>query len=163
MAANNSVAFPSGRLVSRGSFDAASVSSLYNPHHQAATEVCELFYGASPPVWQAVERYYDPNATYQNPFITATSKDTIGDVHALSRSLAQLDVPKPSAILYTLFRLSPGGWGEAWFRGVSMWNEVNEVSESESFGMPFNAKTSSSSPSSSELCSPPRRIRSRPA
>ena len=135
MATHNSVAFPSSRLVSRGSFETASVNSLYNPHHQAASEVCELFYGASPPAWQTVERYYDPNATYENPFVTATSKDTIGDVHALSRCLAQLDVPKPSAILRTLFRLSPDHlWNNAWFRGLSMWNEVNDVSECESFG-----------------------------
>ncbi|PIL37398.1 hypothetical protein GSI_01092 [Ganoderma sinense ZZ0214-1] len=134
MAAHNTVTFPTTRPVSRASFDTASVTSLYNPHHAAATEVCELFYGASPPAWQAIERYYDPNAVYENPFITATSKSTIGDVHALARFLGQLDVPKPGAVLCTLFGLSPEHrWREAWFRGVSMWNEVNDVCECESF------------------------------
>ncbi|KAI1796118.1 hypothetical protein LXA43DRAFT_654056 [Ganoderma leucocontextum] len=134
MAAHSTVTFPTTRPVSRASFDTASITSLYNTHHAAATEVCELFYGASPPAWQAIERYYDPNAMYENPVITATSKDTIGDVHALARFLGQLDVPKPGAVLCTLFGLSPGHrWREAWFRGVSMWNEVNDVSECESF------------------------------
>lgn len=135
MATHSTVTFPTTRPVSRASFDTASITSLYNPHHAAATEVCELFYGASPPAWNTIERYYDPNAVYENPFITATSKDTIGDVHALAKFLGQLNVPKPGAVLCTLFGLSPEHrWREAWFRGVSMWNEVNDVCECESFG-----------------------------
>ena len=132
MAAPNTVAFPSARSA-RSSVDNISAWAL--AHHQTAAEICELFYGASPPAWQSVERFYDPNATYENPFITATSKDTIGDVHALARYLSQLDVPKPWAVLCALFRLSEGHrWRDAWFRGVSMWNEINDISECESFG-----------------------------
>ncbi|KAI0751068.1 hypothetical protein C8Q80DRAFT_549181 [Daedaleopsis nitida] len=131
MAASNTVAFPSARSA-RSSMD--NISALSLTHHQTATEVCELFYGASPPAWQAVERFYNPDATYENPFITATSKGTIADVHALARYLSQLDVPKPGAVLCALFRLSEGHrWRDAWFRGVSMWNEINDVSECESF------------------------------
>lgn len=131
MAAPSSVAFPSAPSA-RSSLD---VSTLSLSHHQTATEICELFYGESPPAWQTVDRFYDPNATYENPFVTATSKGTIGDVHALSRYLSSLDVPKPGAILCTLFRLSSDHrWRDAWFRGVRMWNEVNDISECESFG-----------------------------
>ena len=128
----NTVAFPSASA--RSSADVTSLLSL-SAHHQTAAEICELFYGASPPAWQSIERYYDPNATYENPFVTATSKDTIGDVHALSRTLGSLDVPKPGAVLCTLFRLSADHkWRDAWFRGVRMWNEINDISECESFG-----------------------------
>ncbi|RPD66888.1 hypothetical protein L226DRAFT_529295 [Lentinus tigrinus ALCF2SS1-7] len=111
-----------------------NASTLSLTHHQTAAEICELFYGASPPAWQVVDRFYDPNGTYENPFITATSKDTIADVHTLARYLSQLDVPKPTAVLCALFRLSADHhWRDAWFRGVSMWNEVNDISECESF------------------------------
>ena len=132
MASPNTVVFPVTRST-RSSVDNVSMLSL--AHHQTAAEVCELFYGASPPAWQTVERFYDPNATYENPFVTATSKDTIADVHALGRYLSQLDVPKPGAILCAFFRLSADHrWRNAWFRGMSMWNEVNDISECESFG-----------------------------
>ncbi len=146
MAALNTVAFPGARSA-RSSVDDISVLSL--SHHRAAAEICELFYGASPPAWQAVERLYDPNATYENPFITATSKDTIASVHALARYLSQLDVPKPGAVLCALFRMSGGHRSrEAWFRGVSMWNEINDISECESFGEPFSPDRRSSAPPS---------------
>ncbi|TFK94249.1 hypothetical protein K466DRAFT_642333 [Polyporus arcularius HHB13444] len=133
MASSNNVAFPMSRSA-RSSVLWENTPSLSLTHHQTAAEICELFYGASPPAWQAVDRFYDPNATYENPFITATSRDTIADVHTLARHLSQLDVPKPTAILCALFRLSADHrWRDAWFRGVSMWNEVNDISECESF------------------------------
>ncbi|KAH9915447.1 uncharacterized protein BXZ73DRAFT_92612 [Epithele typhae] len=128
--AASSVAFPSARSA-RSSVDTSTYSLS---HHQTAAEVCELFYGDSPPAWAAVERFYDPNATYENPCLTATSRETISDVHLLSRYLSQLDVPKPGAVLCTLFRLSADHrWRDAWFRGVRMWNEINEISECDSF------------------------------
>ena len=132
MAGSNSIAFPSAQSA-RSSIDISTLS--LSAHHQTAVDVCELFYGASPPAWQTVERFYDANATYENPFITATSRDTISDVHTLSQSLSSLDVPKPGAVLCTLFRLSANHrWRDAWFRGVRMWNEINDISECESFG-----------------------------
>ena len=134
MASPNTIAFPVARSA-RSSALSDNASSLSLTHHQTAAEICELFYGASAPAWQAVDRFYDPNATYENPVITATNKDTIADVHTLAQYLSQLDVPKPTAILCALFRLSADHrWRDAWFRGVSMWNEVNDISECESFG-----------------------------
>ncbi|KAI0375932.1 hypothetical protein BV20DRAFT_959993 [Pilatotrama ljubarskyi] len=131
----NSISFPTvpSLTSSQSSLDDASALSL--AHHRTAGDVCELFYGASPPAWQAVERLYDAHATYENPFLTATSKDTISDVHALAHTLSQLDVPKPWAVLRALFRLSGDSarWENTWFRGLSMWNEVNNISECDTF------------------------------
>ncbi|KAI0677272.1 hypothetical protein C8Q78DRAFT_1001932 [Trametes maxima] len=137
MAPPNSISFPTVPSLASSHSSAAEASALSLAHHRTAADACELFYGASPPAWQAVERFYDPHATYENPFVTATSKDTISDVHALAHALSQLDVPKPWAVLRALFRLAPDGgggrWGSAWFRGVSMWNEVNNISECDTF------------------------------
>ncbi|KAI0660716.1 hypothetical protein C8Q70DRAFT_971861 [Cubamyces menziesii] len=134
MATSNPLSFPTvpSLTLSQTSVDETSALSL--AHHRTAADVCELFYGESPPAWQTVERFYDAHATYENPFLTATSKDTISDVHALAHTLSQLDIPKPWAVLRALFRLSPDTrWENTWFRGLSMWNEVNNISECETF------------------------------
>ncbi|KAI0638460.1 hypothetical protein C8Q77DRAFT_434032 [Trametes polyzona] len=130
----NSVSFPTAPSLTSSRDSVAEASALSLAHHRTAADVCDLFYGASPPAWQAVERFYDAHATYENPFLTATSRDTISDVHALAHALSQLNVPKPWAILSALFRVSADSrWGTAWFRGVSMWNEVNNISECDTF------------------------------
>lgn len=129
----NSISFPT--LSSSQESVADNSSALSLAHHRTAADVCDLFYGASPPAWQAVERLYDAHATYENPFLTATSRNTISDVHALGHALSELNVPKPWAVLLSLFRLSPDTrWGTSWFRGLSMWNEVNNISECDTFG-----------------------------
>ena len=56
MAAPNSVMFPGPR----SNRSSVSIDNFSLIHHQTAAEICELFYGASPPAWQAVERFYDP-------------------------------------------------------------------------------------------------------
>ncbi|KAI9000748.1 hypothetical protein BD414DRAFT_472623 [Trametes punicea] len=134
MTTPNSIAFPTlpSWTLSQSSID--SVSALSLTHHRTAADVCELFYGESPPAWQAVERFYDTHATYENPFLTATSKDTISDVHVLAHTLSTLNVPKPWAVLRALFGISADTpQGIVWFRGVRMWNEVNNISECDTF------------------------------
>ncbi|CDO73808.1 hypothetical protein BN946_scf185015.g137 [Trametes cinnabarina] len=131
---HNTVSFPTvpSWTLSQSSVDSASALSL--AHHRTAADVCELFYGETPPAWEAVERFYDPHATYENPFLTATSKDTISDVHALAHTLSQLNVPKPWAVLLAIFRMSAvPSQGSSWFRGLNMWNEVNNISECDTF------------------------------
>ncbi|KAI9467123.1 hypothetical protein BJY52DRAFT_1079460, partial [Lactarius psammicola] len=72
--------------------------------------------------------------SYENPVITATSRDAIGDVHSLSQQLAELDAPKPTSLLRSLC-----GWAhspaerESWFQISRMWTEVDDVCENESF------------------------------
>ncbi|KAI0832707.1 hypothetical protein BC628DRAFT_1309494 [Trametes gibbosa] len=131
----NSISFPSAPSLSSSQESVVDHSSALSlAHHRTAADVCDLFYGASPPAWQAVERLYDAHATYENPFLTATSRNTISDVHALGHALSELNVPKPWAVLSALFRISADArWGTAWFRGLSMWNEVNNISECDTF------------------------------
>lgn len=132
---SNSISFPTAPSFASSQSSIAETIALSLAHHRTAADVCDLFYGASPPAWQTVERFYDAHATYENPFLTATSRDTISDVHALGHALSRLDVPKPWAVLSALFRMSPDSrWGASWFRGLSMWNEVNNISECDTFG-----------------------------
>ncbi|OJT05404.1 hypothetical protein TRAPUB_3845 [Trametes pubescens] len=135
MAMPNSISFPTApSTLTSSQSSVADTTALSLAHHRTAADVCELFFGASPPAWQSVERFYDAHATYENPFITATSRDTISDVHALGHAISRLDVPKPWAVLSSLFRVSADSrWGSSWFRGLSMWNEVNNISECDTF------------------------------
>lgn len=77
---------------------------------------------------------------YENPFITATSRSVISDIYSLARQLCYVDIPKPLAMLFILFRLKPpdkprsSAGGESWFQGLRVWTEIGEICESESFG-----------------------------
>jgi len=110
--------------------------------HATALEVCDIVYGNSESTasLDAVERFYEANAIYENPFITATSRSVISDIYALARQLCYVDIPKPLAMLYILFRFKqPGATSSAsassdpWFQGLRVWTEIGEICESESF------------------------------
>ncbi|KAH9077059.1 hypothetical protein EDB83DRAFT_2217615 [Lactarius deliciosus] len=141
----SSIVFPSTeyrRQLTRS--DASLVS-----RHTAAIEVCNLVYSQADPVsWDTLSRFYEADAgkviasdvvckphipiTYENPVITATSRDAIGDVRSLSQQLAELDAPKPTSLLRSLWAHSPAG-RESWFQISRMWTEVDDVCENESF------------------------------
>lgn len=77
--------------------------------------------------------------SYENPFVTATSRSVIADIYALSRQISHVDVPRPLAMLCTLFRIKPpdpvyGKIETPLFQAMRIWTDVGEVSESESFG-----------------------------
>jgi hypothetical protein len=78
--------------------------------------------------------------SYENPLLTATSRSVIADIHKLSRQLSKVDVPRPLAMFYTLFRLKPpehvGGQDvyDPLFQALRVWTELGDMSESESFG-----------------------------
>ncbi|KAH8096714.1 hypothetical protein BXZ70DRAFT_975122 [Cristinia sonorae] len=132
----NTVAFPTVSSVSipRISSPAHPHSSVQSFTHASALEICDLVYGPTPTSWEAIERFYEPSATYENPFITATSRSVIADIHTLSTQLAQVDIPKPVALLFTLFGMErTGRWREPWFRALRVWSEVGDVCESDSF------------------------------
>lgn len=82
--------------------------------------------------WDTLSRFYEADAVYENPVITATSRDAIGDVHSLSQQLAELDAPKPTSLLRSLWAHSPAE-RESWFQISRMWTEVDDVCENESF------------------------------
>jgi hypothetical protein len=128
----STIAFPSTEYRRQLSRSDASLI----PRHTAAIEVCNLVYNQADPVsWDTLSRFYEADAVYENPVITATSRDAIGDVHSLSQQLAELDAPKPTSMLRSLC-----GWThspaerESWFQISRMWTEVDDVCENESFG-----------------------------
>ena len=110
-------------------------SALSVSRHATALEICDLVYSASVPSWEALERFYEPNATYENPLVTATSRNIIADIHTTSAQMAEINVPRPLAVLYTLFgvKREPSRMN-SWFRLLGAWNESGNVCESESFG-----------------------------
>ncbi|KAH9179579.1 hypothetical protein EDB89DRAFT_2145044 [Lactarius sanguifluus] len=140
----SSIVFPSTeyrRQLTRS--DASLVS-----RHTAAIEVCNLVYSQADPVsWDTLSRFYEADAapyphyvhcldvlpSYENPVITATSRDAIGDVHSFSQQLAELDAPKPTSLLRSLWAHSSAE-RESWFQISRMWTEVDDVCENESFG-----------------------------
>ena len=139
--ATNTVSFPTESAPqmlpesSRSSVDTRP-STLSLSRHATALEICDLVYGAAVPTWDAIERFYESNATYENPFVTATSRGVIADIHSIAGQLARIDVPRPLAILYTLFGVSPEASGiyPVLFRLLRIWSETGDVCESESFG-----------------------------
>lgn len=49
--------------------------------------------------------------------------------------MAQVDIPKPVALLFALFGMErTGRWREPWFQAIRVWSEVGDVCESDSFG-----------------------------
>jgi hypothetical protein len=87
-------------------------------------------------------RYYRvltlPSLVYENPLVTATSREMILDIHNLTRLVADVEVARPRALLSWLF-----GWGgrrnePAWFDALKCWSEIGDiVADSESWGMGF--------------------------
>ncbi|TCD67516.1 hypothetical protein EIP91_012321 [Steccherinum ochraceum] len=132
----NTVSFPSTSPVSVSQVSPPPHlrSSLQSLTHASALEICDLVYGPSPTSWDTIERFYESSATYENPFVTATSRALIADIHALSTQLAQVDVPKPVALLFALFGMErTARWREPWFRALRVWSEIGDVCESDSF------------------------------
>jgi len=67
--------------------------------------------------------------------MTATSRDSIGDIHSFSQYLSELDAPKPTSLLSSLLGLARiPAERESWFQISRMWTEVDDVCENESFG-----------------------------
>ncbi|KAI0268146.1 hypothetical protein BC834DRAFT_968364 [Gloeopeniophorella convolvens] len=134
----STISFPTTELrLQRTKSDASLIS-----RHTTAVEVCNVVYGQTGPTsWDTLERFYEPGAiintphtVYENPVITATSRDSIGDIHSFSQSLAELDVPKPTSLLRSILGLARDPeQGDPLFQISRMWTEIDEVLESESF------------------------------
>ncbi|KAH0588026.1 hypothetical protein H2248_006762 [Termitomyces sp. 'cryptogamus'] len=75
------------------------------------------------------------SSSYENPFLTATSRSVIADIHRLSRQLSSIDIPRPLAMFCTLFRLKvpESSRSNVLFRGVRVWTEMGDICENESF------------------------------
>jgi len=128
----STIAFPSTESRSHLSKSDTSLVS----RHTTAIDVCNLVYGHTDPVsWDTLGRFYEADAVYENPIITATSRNSIGDVHSLTQYLSELDAPNPTSLLRSLLGLAriPAD-RESWFQISRMWTEVDDVCENESFG-----------------------------
>ncbi|KAF8961099.1 hypothetical protein BDZ97DRAFT_1905640 [Flammula alnicola] len=94
-----------------------------------ALDVCYSVYGECPLSLDAVDDFYETNAT--------TSRSVIGDIHKLSRQMSSVDVPRPLAIICTLFRLRPPNprqtSDDVLFHALRIWTDVVDICESESF------------------------------
>lgn len=138
--AQNTVSFPTVSTPSvsplrSGSTQPDRSSIIALSRHSTALEICDLVYGATPTSWDVLERFYDTDAIYENPFLTATSKAVISDIHSISSHLTKLDVPRPTAVLYALLGLKrDAAWADPWFHALKVWSEIGDVCESESFG-----------------------------
>ena len=68
--------------------------------------------------------------------MTATSREILADISSLTCQLSRLDIPRPIATLHTLLRLDRNGkYAQPWFRALEVWSEVDEILESDTFGM----------------------------
>jgi len=130
-----SLPFPRSRQDSTANL---SVTSRQSTTRATAQEVHELVYGHNPRVQAregveaALQRIYEPNAIYENPLLTATSREIIMDIYQATRQWSELDMPKPLAMLSTLFRRSDAP-RDPWFRMLRVWSEVGDICETESF------------------------------
>ncbi|TFK72012.1 hypothetical protein BDN72DRAFT_764051 [Pluteus cervinus] len=103
-----------------------------------SAEVCHSVYGAHGGSPDAIERFYEANASdYENPFLTATSRSLISDIYRLSRQMSAVDIPHPVAVLCTLFRLKHS-WllrkaEQPLFHALRVWSKMGDIAESESF------------------------------
>ncbi|KLO10231.1 hypothetical protein SCHPADRAFT_832797, partial [Schizopora paradoxa] len=71
---------------------------------------------------------------YENPLVTAQSRQVITDINVLTRQFSQIDVPRPLAMFKTLFR--PGRSGEErepWFQALKVWSDIEDICDSDSF------------------------------
>lgn len=101
-----------------------------------ALDVCEYVYGDGVTPFDAIARFYETNAIYENPFLTATSRSVIADIHRMTRQLSTVDIPRPLAMFCTLFGLRlPPSLHDAGplFRGLRVWTEIGDICENESF------------------------------
>ncbi|KAH6914720.1 hypothetical protein BKA70DRAFT_1368607 [Coprinopsis sp. MPI-PUGE-AT-0042] len=125
--------------------------SLASTMRATALDVCYSVYGEATATTDDVDQLYDQNAGefgkaiefpdliefiyYENPFITASTRTVIGDIHRLSRRMSSVDVPRPLAVISTLFRLRPLDTllDNPLFHAIQVWTDVTDISESESF------------------------------
>ncbi|KAF8214195.1 hypothetical protein K438DRAFT_1563370 [Mycena galopus ATCC 62051] len=127
--------------LTRHSLSNHSSASVMTSTHATAVDVCATMYGENAASSDTVDRFYESSAsTYENPVLTATSRSVITDIHQLSRQLSVIDVPRPIALVCTLFRLQPPRAGflarnidDPLFQALRVWTEIGDICENESF------------------------------
>ncbi|KZW04144.1 hypothetical protein EXIGLDRAFT_758444 [Exidia glandulosa HHB12029] len=134
----SSLPFPTLRNESRADLTLTrDRSSWISTTRSSAVEVHDIVYGAADSdapasVLDRLASSFDAGLQYENPMITASSREIISDIHFLTKQLAELDVPRPKAMLATLFGKRSEA-GEPWFQASRVWSELGDICESESF------------------------------
>ncbi|KAJ7368967.1 hypothetical protein DFH08DRAFT_676026 [Mycena albidolilacea] len=149
--------------LTRHSLSNHSSVSVMSTTHATAVDVCATMYGENAASSDTIDRFYESSASagkfcttfslvlhlvpesnrsfsYENPVLTATSRSVITDIHQLSRQLSVIDVPRPIALVCTLFRLQPPRAGflarnidDPLFQALRVWTEIGDICENESF------------------------------
>jgi len=102
--------------------------------HATALEICQSVYGEHPTSYDAIERFYEASAIYENPLVTTTSRAMLADILRLSGQLTVVNVPRPLAVIYSFFRLRvPDHLHSPWIHALRAWTDIDDISESESF------------------------------
>ncbi|KAK7049764.1 hypothetical protein VNI00_005795 [Paramarasmius palmivorus] len=75
------------------------------------------------------------NLSYENPIITTTSRAMLADIYRLSRRFNSVDIPRPIAVIYTLFGLElPTYINKPLLHALKAWSDIGDISETEGFG-----------------------------
>ncbi|KIY72203.1 hypothetical protein CYLTODRAFT_418182 [Cylindrobasidium torrendii FP15055 ss-10] len=112
--------------------DASSTSVMSSVH--VAHDICNTIYGEGMLAIDRLEKYYEGSASYENPCLTATSREMIQDIFSLGRTLHAVDIPRPLAAIMTLLRLTPpASYGDPLLHMVRCWNDVGQITEHETF------------------------------
>ncbi|KAF9266236.1 hypothetical protein L218DRAFT_956601 [Marasmius fiardii PR-910] len=108
--------------------------SVISAMHASSLDICQSVYGETPSSQDAVERFYEHNAGYENPVMTTTSRSMLSDVYRFSRQLNAVDIPRPLAVIYTLFGLKPPEYvNKPLLHALRAWSEIGDISEAEAF------------------------------
>jgi len=130
----NTVSFPTANPSTRSHIHPDPSEAGSFPHTTRALDVFDALYGFTCPSWEAIERFYEASAIYENPLVTATSRSLISDIHCLASQLVEVNIPKPVAVVLTVFGMQRHGkWRDPWFQAIRIWTEVGDVCESDSF------------------------------
>lgn len=108
--------------------------SIISTMHASSLDICQSVYGETPSSQDAIERFYEPNAVYENPVMTTTSRAMLSDVYRFSRQFNAIDIPRPLAVIYTLFGVKPPEYvDKPLLHALRAWSEIGDISEAEAF------------------------------
>ena len=71
--------------------------------------------------------------SYENPLLTATSRNVITDIYHAAQQWTEVDMPRPLMLLSRVFgrKTAPR---DPWFPVLRIWSEVGDICDAESFG-----------------------------
>ncbi|KAG8746404.1 hypothetical protein FRC10_005115 [Ceratobasidium sp. 414] len=129
----STVSFPSSTLAEHPSSPVTTYPSLPTDSSYARANRSSLRASALEAhdlVWLAessgnvagrLNRLYESDAVYKNTFVTAVSREQVSDIHALTRRLCHVRVPRPTALLARFLGRTTGNqmW-DAW----KVWSEI---------------------------------------